>query len=55
MGVMFFIGYGREIYQHDWTLTLHQHKEALEWPVGYLCVMVPGLVVLEIWKRRKRK
>lgn len=44
------VGFGREVLQHDWSLTGHQLWEGAAWPLGGLAVLLVGLGVLRIIK-----
>lgn len=48
------VGFGREVLQHDWTLTGHQWAEAIAWPAGGLAVLGLVLGVLELRRRRRK-
>lgn len=44
------VGFGREVLQHDWSLSPHQFWEGAAWPLGGLVVLVGGLGVLRLAK-----
>lgn len=50
VGLLAVVGFGREVLQHDWSLTHHQLLEGAAWPLGGLGVLVLGLLVLRIVK-----
>lgn len=52
IGLLAIVGYGREVIQHDWSLSPHQWWEAVTWPLGGLAVLLAGLGLLELWKKR---
>ena len=54
VGLLFALGYGREVAQHVWSLTAHQWLEALAWPAGGLVAIALGLGVIALvkWARR---
>lgn len=52
IGVLAVVGYGREVLQHDWSLSPHQWLEAAAWPLGGLVVLVAALGILALRKKR---
>ena len=54
VGALAVLGIGREVLQHDWTLSPHQWLEALAWPAGGLAAILVGLGVIGLvkWARR---
>ena len=41
------LGVGREVLQHDWSLSLHQWIEGLSWPAGGIFVAFVGWPLLK--------
>jgi hypothetical protein len=53
VGLLAVVGFGREVLQHDWSLTGHQFWEGAAWPLGGIVVLVLGLGLLRLVKSQR--